>query len=195
MAAKATVRVLALAGSVRRGSFNARLLELAVAGAEAAGATVVTLDLAQYTLPIYDSDFEAGHGLPEPARQLKGMLRAHAGLLIASPEYNGSMPPLLLNAFAWAARPEAGEERGDVFKGKAAGLLSASPETLGGMRGLAQLSAVLGNLGVLVVPYPISVPDAAHAFAAEGGLVDKKLEARVRGIGEAVAQQAAKIRT
>ena len=179
--------ILAIAGSTRQGSFNARLLEVAVRGADAAGGRVTRLDLKAYPLPLYDADVEAAGGLPAEATALQKIFHAHAGLLIASPEYNGSMPPLLVNVFSWVSRPTAGQPARAAFKDKVAALVSASPTALGGLRGLAPLSALLGNLGVLVLPYPIGVGGAPGCFAPDGGLVDKALEGRVAGAGAQLA--------
>jgi chromate reductase len=179
--------ILAIAGSTRQGSFNARLLEIAIAGAEAVGGNVSRLDLKAYPLPLYDGDVEADGGLPPAAAALKRQIAAHAGLLIASPEYNGSMPPLLVNVLAWTSRPEAGEAPGEVYKGKVAALVSASPAAFGGMRGLAPLSSLLGNLGVLVLPYPIGVGGAPGCFGPGASLVDQVTQQRVAAAGAALA--------
>ena len=123
-------RILAFAGSARRDSLNKKLLQVAVAGARAAGAEVTVLDLRDLPLPLYDGDLEAAEGLPANARALKQQLRAHAGLLLACPEYNSSVTPLLKNAIDWASRAEPGEAPLACFEGKVAGLVSASPGAL-----------------------------------------------------------------
>ena len=96
------VRLLAFCGSSRRGSWNRQLLAIATAGARQAGASVTLLDLKDLNLPIFDEDLEAEQGLPAGAVGLKRLLRQHEGLLIACPEYNGSITPLLKNAIYWA---------------------------------------------------------------------------------------------
>src|SRR5207248_5161812 len=85
-------RVLAFAGSLRRASLNKRVLKTAIRGAEAAGAEVTYIDLRDYPMPVYDSDEHEAHGFDENALKLQGLLIEHDGLLIASPEYNGSLP-------------------------------------------------------------------------------------------------------
>ena len=102
-----TVRLLAFAGSTRAGSLNQALLDLAVAEARRQGAEVTSIRLKDFDLPLYDGDLEASD-FPAKARELKGLFRAHHGVLIASPEYNGSVSGVLKNAIDWATRPTDG---------------------------------------------------------------------------------------
>lgn len=136
------------------------------------GAAVTLIDLKDYALPIYDGDLEAKSGLPENAKRLKTLAKTHDALLIASPEYNSSFTPLLKNALDWMSRQEAGEKSLEAFQGKTAALLSASPGKLGGLRGLVHLRSMLGNIGVLVLPDQVAVPNAEHALGFTGKPVD-----------------------
>lgn len=167
-----TVKILAFPGSSREGSLNKKLIGLAANACEKAGATLTLIDLKDYALPIYDGDIEAKSGLPENAKRLKQLAKTHAAFLIASPEYNGSFSPLLKNAIDWMSRQEAGEQSLEAFQGKAAALLSASPGKLGGLRGLVHLRALLGNVGVLVIPEQVAVPQADKALGFPGQPVD-----------------------
>lgn len=182
-------KILAFAGSTRRDSFNRKLLPLAVAGAREAGLEVTVVELADYAMPLFDQDLEAASGLPEPAKKLKQLFAEHQGLLIASPEYNSSVTPLLKNTLDWISRPSAPGEPGlTAFKGKAAGLVSASPGALGGLRGLVHLRSILGNIDVLVIPTQTSVPKAMDAFADDGSLKDAKQQASVKLVGQKLAE-------
>jgi NAD(P)H-dependent FMN reductase len=176
-------KILAFAGSARAGSLNARLARIAAQGAEAAGGDVTLLDLRDHPLPLYDADLESEQGLPESVRRLKEHFRACDGLLIASPEYNSSITALLKNLIDWMSRPAAGERPLGSFDGKVAALMSASPGTLGGLRGLVHVRAILGNIRVLVLPQQVAVPGAHEAFEPDGGLVDKKRQAQVESLG------------
>ena len=98
-------KILAFAGSLRKKSFNQRLVRIAAEGANKAGADVTVIDLAEYPLPVFDEDFEAEQGMPESAIKLKSMLKQHDGFLIACPEYNSSITAALKNAIDWASRP------------------------------------------------------------------------------------------
>ena len=165
-------RILAFAGSLRTGSYNKKILAVAADGARAAGADVTGIDLRDFPLPVYDADLETSEGLPANALKLKALFRAADGLLIASPEYNSSISGTLKNAFDWVSRPAPGERPLECFKGKVAVLCSASTGALGGIRGLAAVRLVLGNIGVVVLPDQVSLPKAADAFDSDGNVVD-----------------------
>ncbi len=178
----AAPRVLVFAGSARRGSVNRRLARVVADRLAAAGAGVTLLELADYPLPLYDGDLEAASGLPENALKLKQLFIAHDALVLVSPEYNSSIPPLLKNTIDWVSRPLP-EQSGYVpFSGKAAALISASPGFLGGMRGLRHLREVLTELRMVVLPGQVSLAAADKAFDAEGGLTDAATERRLEGL-------------
>jgi chromate reductase, NAD(P)H dehydrogenase (quinone) len=108
-------KVLAFAGSTRRDSWNKKLLAVAVAETERAGAEVTVLDLRDLALPLYDGDLEAEEGLPAGALRLKELMKSHDGFLIASPEYNSSISAVLKNAIDWASRPAPNERPLEAF--------------------------------------------------------------------------------
>src|SRR5438876_6102819 len=175
-------RILAFAGSLRKDSFNKKLIRVAVHGARNAGAEVTLIDLRDYPLPIYDGDLEAREGLPENGRKLKDLFLAHQGLLLACPEYNSSITGVLKNTIDWVSRPVQGAKPLAEFTGKIAGLLSASPGALGGLRGLVHVRSILGNIGVLVLPEQLAVSRAGEAFNADGSLKDDKQKATLQKI-------------
>jgi NAD(P)H-dependent FMN reductase len=187
-------KILAFAGSARRESFNRKLLAVAVEGARAAGAEVTVLDLADYPLPIFDADVEARDGLPEKAIRLKDHFLAHDGLLLACPEYNSSITPLMKNTIDWVSRPASRDEKPlSAYAGKVAALVATSPGAIGGLRGLVTVRSILGNLGVLVLPKQVAVPKAREAFDDEGRLVDEKSRAAVESVGAGLAATIAKL--
>src|SRR6185295_2879266 len=98
-------KILAFAGSMRKDSFNKKLIRVAAEGARSAGAEVTLIDLKDFPLPVYDGDLEAAEGLPAGAKKLKELFLQNQGLLIASPEYNSSIPGTLKNAIDWVSRP------------------------------------------------------------------------------------------
>jgi NAD(P)H-dependent FMN reductase len=187
-------RILAFAGSARSGSLNRKLVRIAADGARAAGAEVTLVELRDYPLPLYDGDLEAAEGLPANARQLKDLFLAHQGLLIAAPEYNSSITPLLKNTIDWVSRSAPGEPSLACFDGKVAALLSASPGSLGGLRGLLVTRLCLSNIRVLVLPDQVAVPNANDAFAEDGRLKEEKRQASVARLGATLAQTIAKLR-
>ena len=180
-------RVLAISGSARSGSLNRRLLALAVAGAEAAGASCTGVDLRELALPIYDRDLEQERGVPASAGRLRDLFASHGGLLLASPEYNGGLPPLLKNALDWASRSPAGRPDLSPFRGVVAGILSASPNSFGGVRALAQARALLAELGCVVLPAQVALARAQAAFGEDGRLLDAERQRQVEALGAEVA--------
>lgn len=187
------MKILAFAGSTRTESFNKKLIKVAAAGATAAGAQVTLIDLRDFPLPLYDGDLEATGGIPENGLKLKALFVEHRGLLISSPEYNSSIPGTLKNALDWVSRSAPGEKPLTAYANKVAGLVSASPGALGGLRGLVHLRAMLGNIKVLVVPEQASVSKANEAFNPDGSLKDEKQRGQVEGVGKAVATLLAKL--
>lgn len=190
------VKILAFSGSLRTGSFNKKILEMAIKGAIEAQAIVTLLDLRDYPLPIYDQDLEDSEGLPENAKKLKSLMRAHDAFLIASPEYNSGYSGALKNMIDWISRQETPEEQMfDCFTGKVAAIMSASPSDLGGLRGLAQLRALLENIYVTVIPQQRTLPQSYTAFDEEGNFKDKATGEGFKGLGSRLVDVARKLRT
>ena len=188
-------RILAFAGSLRRASINKRVLKTAIRGAEAAGAEVTYVDLRDYPMPLYDSDEHDARGFDENALKLQGLLTQHDGLLIASPEYNGSLPAALKNAIDWASRPSDRYDRSKVFRGKVAAIMTASPGSLGGVRSLAHLRGVLTSVGVLVLPQEVAVTFAEGRFADDGEeMADEKMKGSLETLGAALVEMLKKMR-
>lgn len=189
-------RILAFAGSLRKESFNKKLVKIAAEGARSAGAEVTLIDLADFPLPIFDQDLEQAHGMPEPAKKLKQLFLDHDALLISSPEYNSSITGVLKNALDWISRTTAPGEPGlSAYVGKTAAIVSASPGALGGLRGLVHLRSILGNIQVLVLPDQISIPTAQDAFAPDGSLKDAGKQRAVQAIGRKLAETTVKLKS
>jgi len=181
-------KILAFAGSTRTDSFNKKLVKIASDGAKDAGADVTVIDLRDFAMPLYDGDLEQKDGLPQNARKLKDLMLSHQGFLISSPEYNSSISGVLKNTIDWTSRQSEGEESLACFKGKVAGIMSASPGGLGGLRGLVHVRAILENIGVLVIPDQIAISKAHEAFNTDGTLKDKKQEDQVKKIGAGISK-------
>lgn len=191
----ATPRILALGGSTRKDSYNKKLVQIAAKGARLAGTEVTLIELRDLALPLFDQDLEAAQGPPPGAIKLKRLMIEHDGFLISSPEYNSSVTGVLKNAIDWASRPAPNEPPLVAFKGKVATLMSASPGALGGLRGLVHLRAILGNIGVLVLPDQVAVAKAFEAFNEDGSLKDPKQQASVEGLGQGLTAILAKIKS
>ncbi len=151
------MKYLVFAGSTRTGGLHQELARLAAASIERQGDEATIVDLRDYPMPIYDGDFEAANGLPEAARKLKKLFAEHDGLVIASPEYNGSFPALVKNVVDWLTRAEPGERHSQAFRGKPVTLIATSPGPGGGKRGLRHLRELLEMIGARVV-HEIVIP-------------------------------------
>lgn len=180
-------RVLAFAGSARAESLNKKLVRIACHGVESAGVDCTLVDLRDHPLPLFDADLEAAEGLPAAAARLRDLFTGHQGLLIASPEYNSSISPLLKNTIDWVSRSPQATQDLSGFQGKVAALLAASPGPLGGLRGLTVLRSLLGNVGVTVLPGQLTLRNAAGAFGSGGELLEERQAERARGLGRELA--------
>ena len=177
-------RILVFAGSIRTGSFNASLAALAAKELALAGADVTHISLQDFPLPIYDGNLEAASGLPENAIKLKRMMMTHAGVFIASPEYNASVTPLLKNTLDWISRVRDGKETPlAAYKNRIFALGAASNGAYGGMRSLLALRQVLEiGCGALVIPDQIAVSRAADAYDDMGHLKDERTADVLRAV-------------
>src|ERR1035437_2411913 len=184
-------RILVLAGSARLDSIHRKLARQTVEALRHAGMEATLADLRDFPIPIYDGDLEAGEGIPPAAKALKELARQHDGFAIASPEYNGSFPALLKNALDWISRPEPGEQPLEVFRGKVAGILSASPGPGGGRRGLHHLRELLEMMSVTVIPEQLAIARSSAAFDGTGRLVRAEDLAGLQELAAALAQAAA----
>jgi NAD(P)H-dependent FMN reductase len=168
------VEIVGISGSLRKGSFNTALLRAAAGLAEAPVAIPV------HTLagiPLYDGDVEEAEGIPAAVTALKDAMAAADGVLIATPEYNHSLPGPLKNAIDWCSRPP--DDIARVFGDRPVALCGATPGN--GGTSLAQTAwlPVLRRLGMRIwTGGTLQVP-AAHTVFDDGELTDEKLRQRV----------------
>ncbi len=186
-------KILAFAGSTRKGSFNHAIVKVAAQGAREAGAEVTVIDLADYQMPLFNEDEEAEFGMPEKAQAFKELLLSHDGFLIASPEYNSSYPALLKNAIDWASRMGEGEKPLQAYRGKVAGIMAASAGGLGGMRVLVVLRMLLENLGTLVLPNQKAIAKVNTLLNETGEVEDEKTIRQLKNLGKETAELARKL--
>ncbi len=166
----AEVKVLTFSGSTREQSVNKKLAREAANIACELKAKSLFIDLKNLPLPFYDADLEARQGMPDNVKKFRNLMIQSDLIIIASPDYNGSVPAVLKNALDWASRSESGGASRDAFKDKHFLIMSASPGKSGGAKGLAHLRAIIENIGGKVIPDQISVPDAYNAFDPNGHL-------------------------
>ena len=169
----ASVRVLLFSASLRSDSLNTRLARLARSVLETAKATVDWATMSEFDGPSYNQDVETGSGFPPGPGELHRRLEACDAFVIATPEYNASMPGHLKNAIDWVSRI-----RPQPFNARHGLLLSASPSMAGGNRGLWSLRIPLEHLGARIFPDMFSLAQAHKAFGENGGLSDGLLAKR-----------------
>jgi chromate reductase len=159
------LKILVIPGSLRSGSLNAKLAAAAAHEFALAGAEVTRISLADFPLPIYDGDLQTKSGVPKNAVNLKRMMSAHHGVLIVTPEYNSSVPPLVKNTIDWVTRvQDAHETRGQVFRERAFAIAAASENRLGGTRSLAALRLILTACHAVVIPNQLALSFASEAY-------------------------------
>lgn len=177
-------KILAIAGSYRKNSYNKRVLAIAADGARAAGADVTVIDLRDFPLPIYDADMQDGGAFNEDALRLQDVMNGHDGFLIASPEYNGGIPGGFKNAIDWMSRANDKYKMYEPVKGKTAALITVSPGQFGGIRCLAHLRGVFTIMGVHVMPMEIAVGFVSQKFEGDSGeMTDEKTKALLENLG------------
>lgn len=161
-------RILGISGSLRAGSFNTALLH-AAQGLQVAG---VELEIATlHGIPLYDGDLEQREGIPAAVNALKEKIIASRGVILATPEYNNSLPGVFKNAIDWLSRPSS--DIGRIFGGRPFAVVGASP---GGFGTILAQNAWLGVLRTLGTRHwsggRLMVSRAGNAFDAEGRLTD-----------------------
>ena len=171
--AREPLRILVFSASLRAESLNTRLARLAAEVVERHGATADLASMREFDAPSYNGDVDARDGMPPGPQALRERLEAADGFVLASPEYNASMPGVLKNALDWVsrARPQPLNEQHGL-------LLSASPSMVGGNRGLWSLRVPFEHLGARIYPDMFSLAQAHQAFDDAGGIADERLRGR-----------------
>lgn len=191
-----TARILVFAGSIRTGAYSGKTADAAERELALQGAEVTRISLADYPLPIMDQDLEKEKGVPENAMRLGRQIAAHDGFLIASPEYNSSIPPLLKNAIDWVSRiHKDGGVPFQPYAGKVAALCSSSNGNFAGARGLYHLRSVLMNCQVEIITPQCSVPRAQDAFDENGQFKDEQLRQRMELVARTLIERARMLST
>lgn len=188
---KQTIHLLGIPGSLRQGSFNLGLLN-AAAELLPEDMSLEIYDLS--AIPLFNADLKA-QGEPGAVAHFKSRIALADALLIATPEYNYSLPGVLKNAIDWASRPAHGEAILGCFVDKVAALMVASPSVLGGLRGLAHFRALLSNIQVTVLPNQVTITKADEAFKPDGSLIDPKQQSAVTQLGAELAHIVAQLNT
>ncbi len=159
------MRVVGIAGSLRRNSWNRKLLRIALDILRSKGVEVEEVSLKD--IPPYNADVEDAQGYPPAVAAFRNAIHAADAVVIASPEYNNSVPGVLKNAIDWASRPP------DVFYGKPVFVMGASPGRSGAARMHMHLSYILESMGAWVLPQPrVLLSEVARVISEDGQVTD-----------------------
>jgi len=190
------MKLLVFAGSTRTGSWNRKLAHVVAGMAEASGAQVTHIELADFDIPMYNADLEA-RGTPADVMRLKEVMHDHPAWIICTPEYNASYPALLKNTLDWVSSPvKSHPVWNDDFRatrGKVVGVLSASPGALGGLRSQSHLVPLLFNLHCWICPKVFALSRAADAFDENGRLVSEHATKNVQAVIDQVLWAASRL--
>ena len=169
-------RILLFAGSIRTGAYSGKTADVAQRELALQGAEVTRISLGDYAMPIMDQDLEREKGVPENAVKLARQFAAHDALFICTPEYNGSIPPLLKNAIDWVSRVKSDGGRPlRPYPGKLVAICSSSDGHFAGIRSANHLRAVLSHIQMEVISPQVSVPNGAEAFDEDGNFRQERL--------------------
>lgn len=186
-----TPKILVFAGSIRTGAFSGKTADVAQKELAMHGAEVTRISLADYPLPIMDQDLEKAEGIPENAYKLARQIDAHDAVLIATPEYNGSLPPLLKNAIDWVSRIKLDDDKPlRPLPGKVMAICCSSPSHFGGIRAASHLRQILAHIQVEVISAQCSVTNAGEAFDEHGELREERMRRSMTNVCKALVDRA-----
>ena len=174
--------VVVLSGSTRVGSHNTAVAVEIARSLSERGVGAELVDLRAFTLPLFDPDLEAADGVPDAARRLHDVIGAHDGLVIVTPEYNGSVSTLLKNTIDWIARVDR-----SVLQRRVVALASASPSSRGGATGRASLRAMCDHMGVELLERELGVA-RSHEVVVDGVIDDEHASAEIDAFAAAVVE-------
>lgn len=183
--------ILILAGSIRTGSFSQRFAD-AYAGNLVNHECVITrVTLSDYPLPMMNEDLEKESGVPENAIKLARLFHQHDGVVMVTPEYNGSFPPLLKNTIDWVSRVSSYNGKPVIpYRNKICAIAASSPGAMGGISSLAHLRDVLVRLGMLVISEQMALGNAAKAFDHMDKLTNERSAAMLESACTSLVEKA-----
>jgi chromate reductase, NAD(P)H dehydrogenase (quinone) len=188
-------KILAFAGSLRKDSFNKKILHIAAEGARNLGAEVNIINFKDFLVPLYDGDNETEFGLPDNAIKLQELMLESDGFLIASPEYNSGISGTLKTYIDWTSRGRGEMQAGACYTGKYAVIMSASPGGLGGIRALPNVRTILASMGVHVLPEEFALGKAHESFNEDGTATSEFVQNKLESLGKALAEMISKMKS
>lgn len=180
------MKILAFAASLRKDSYNRKLIAQAVQVLRSSSKVEVDhADYREFEMPIYDGDAEESSGIPPGGQEFIKRIQAADAIVISTPEYNGGIPGTLKNAIDWASRTDP-----IPFDGKPVLLIGASPGGFGAVRGLWHTRVPLEAIGAFVYPEMFGLSKAHQAFDENGNFIDAKNKSRLQELIESYLKYA-----
>lgn len=191
MMLKRNPKILILAGSIRTGAYSQKTADAFASELVNHECEITRITLADYELPIILETPKSDREIPANAVKLARQFDAHDAIVIVTPEYNGSIPPLLKNAIDWISSSSV-EANKDLkpFRGKICAIASSSPGMMGGISALGHLREVLVRLGMLVISEQLAVGSAARAFDEKGRLKEERTAAILANACKSLVEKA-----
>lgn len=189
-------KILVFAGSIRSGAYSGKVADAAQKELAVLGADVTRISLEDYPLPLMNEDLEKEEGIPENAFKIARLIAANDAVLICTPEYNASMPPLLKNTIDWVSR--VSKDNGKPLKpypGKIVAICSSSDGHFAGIRSANHLRAVLSHIQMDVLSPQVSVPNADQAFDEQGEFKEERLRHGMTRLCKALIEHASLLTT
>lgn len=184
-------KILVLAGSIRSGAYSQQTADAFVAELVNHKCEITRISLADYELPFVLEAVDSQSDIPESAKKLARLFHVHDAVIIATPEYNGSLPPLLKNAIDWISLVKSVDGKPVTpFRGKVCAVAASSPGKFAGISALGHLRQILSRLGMLVIAEQIAVGNAANAFDEKGRLEDDRGAAMLTEAAKSLVEKA-----
>ena len=164
------MKLAIFSGSTREGSINRKLERALLPMLNAESFDVTVVSLADYAMPLYDGDWEDKNGAPDTAKALAKVLSAQDAVIVVTPEYNGSLPPLLKNTIDWMTRI------GDMsqYHNPVWAIAACTPGPMSGIMVMRQVQYILTRIGTQVLQNQLGVGNASEAFNDDGSLANDR---------------------
>ncbi len=186
-----TPKILVLVGSIRTGAYSQQTADAYVAELVNHNCDVTRITLADYELPFVLEHIEQAALIPANAAKLARQFHHHDAIVIATPEYNGSLPPLLKNAIDWISLVKTVDGKAITpFRGKVCAIASSSPGAMGGISAIGHLREVLVRLGMLVISEQLAVTNAKTAFDNKGRMANERSAAMLTAACRSLVEKA-----
>lgn len=187
------LKIFGIAGTARLGSFNRKLIKVAMGKVKEKGHEPTLWDVREKRVPMFEHDIEEEQGrFPDVVKELRAAIKASDAIVLASPEYNAGVTPTLKSIIDWCSRTDPETKEPQVWPGKVVLVIGASPGQFGAARVQIALRQTLAHVGAVQLAESLTLSKASEAFDADGNLtaewalkgLDKALDAMIKLAGQ-----------